>query len=179
MTNLRDPGSIFRPIRVGLIGFDQVTALHLVGLGDSFAATALDDGYGNRIACYQVHTIGVSSDRFRTEAGLLFEAQSTLTMAPKFDTIVVAGGHGILRPEVHDKVAAWILNRVNDTRRIGAVCTGVYALAATGLLNGREVTINWRFARRRAGSGATISPAENRPYEAIYSRRPILQRHRT
>ena len=164
MTNLRDPGSIFRPIRVGLIGFDQVTALHLVGLGDSFAATALDDGYGNRIACYQVHTIGVSSDRFRTEAGLLFEAQSTLSMAPEFDTIVVAGGHGILRPEVHDKVAAWILKRVNDTRRFGAVCTGIYALAATGLLNGREVTINWRFARDLARRFPRLKIDHRKPF---------------
>src|SRR4029077_7993568 len=68
-------------------------------------------------------------------------------VAPEFDTIIVPGGHGLLRPEVHEKVAAWILKRVNNTRRIGAVCTGVYALAATGLLNGREVTVNWRFAR--------------------------------
>ena len=57
------------------------------------------------------------------------------------------GGRGIRRPEVSDKVAAWILKRVNDTRRIGAVCTGVYGVAPTGLLNGREVTTHWRFAR--------------------------------
>src|SRR5260370_33853981 len=164
MTNLRVPGSIFRPKCVGLIGFDQVTALHLVGLGDSFAATALDDGYGNRIPCYEVHIIGTFSDRFHTETGLLFEAQSTLSMAPEFDTIVVAGGHGILRPEVHDKVAAWILKRVNDTRRIGAVCTGVYALAATGLLNGREVTINWRFARDLARRFPRLKIDHRKPF---------------
>jgi transcriptional regulator GlxA family with amidase domain len=147
MTTLRDPVSVFRPRCVGIVGFDQVTALHLVGLGDSFAATALDDGYGNRIPCYQVHIIGAFSDRFRTETGLLFEGQATLSTAPELDTIIVAGGHGILRAEVRDKVAAWILKRVNHTRRIGAVCTGVYSLAATGLLNGREATVNWRFAR--------------------------------
>jgi len=164
MTSLRDPRSAFSPKRVGIVGFDQVAALHLVGLGDSFAATALDDGYGNRIACYEVHTIGVFSDRFRTEAGLLFEAQATLSMAPEFDTIVVAGGHGILRPEVCDKVAAWILKRVNNTRRIGAVCTGVYALAATGLLNGRDVTINWRFARDLARRFPRLKIDHRKPF---------------
>src|ERR1700719_1586090 len=164
MTNLRDPVSLVRPQRVGIVGFDQVTALHLVGLGDSFAATALDDGYGYRIPCYQVHIIGAFSDRFRTETGLLFEAQATLSTAPELDTIIVAGGHGILRPEVHDKVAGWILKRVNDTRRIGAVCTGVYALAATGLLNGREVTINWRFARDLARRFPRLKIDHRKPF---------------
>jgi len=121
--------------------------LHLVGPADAFVAAALDDGYGNRIPCYEVHTIGVFSDRFRAEGGLMFEARETLSTAPVLDTIVIAGGRGIQRPEVSDKVATWILKRVNDTRRIGAVCTGVYGVAPTGLLNGREVTTHWRFAR--------------------------------
>ena len=147
MTSLRDPSSIFRPKRIGLIGFDQVTALHLVGSADTFVAAALDDGYGNCIPCYEVRMIGVFSDRFRAEDGLTFEAQATLSSAPVLDTIIIAGGSGIRRPEVSDKIAAWILKRVNDTRRIGAVCTGIYGVAPTGLLNGREVTTHWRFAR--------------------------------
>jgi len=139
--------SIFRPIRVGLLGFDEVTALHLVGLADAFVGAALDDGYGNRIPCYEVHTVGVFSDRFRAEDGLMFEVGETLSSAPVLDTIIVAGGNGIRRSEVSHEVAAWILKRVNDTRRIGAVCTGIYGVAPTGLLDGREVTTHWRFAR--------------------------------
>jgi transcriptional regulator GlxA family with amidase domain len=147
MASGRDPASVFRSKRVGLIGFDEVTALNLIGPADSFAAAALDDGYGNRISCYEVHTIGVFSDRLRTENGLFFQAQHTLSSAPEVDTIIIAGGHGVLQPEIRDKIATWILKRISDTRRLGAVGTGVYALAATGLLNGREVTTHWRFAR--------------------------------
>jgi transcriptional regulator GlxA family with amidase domain len=145
--SLSDRASIFRPKRVGLVGFDDVTALHLVGSADTFIAAELDDGYGNRIPCYEVHMIGVFSDRFRAEDGLMFEARATLSNAPVLDTIVIAGGRGIRRPEVSDKVAGWILKRINATRRIGAVGTGVYGVAPTGLLNGREVTTHWRFAR--------------------------------
>ncbi len=141
------PGSAFRPKRIGLVGFDEVTALHLVGPADSFIAAALDDGYGNRIPCYEVHTLGVFSRRFRAEDGLTFEARATLRGSPVFDTIIVAGGRGIRRPEVSEKVAEWILKRVNVTQRIGAVCTGIYGIAPTGLLDGREVTTHWRFAR--------------------------------
>src|SRR5207248_5456940 len=126
------------------------TGLHLVGPADAFVAAALGDGYGNRIPCYEIHTIGVFSDRFRAEDGLMLEARETLSTAPVLDTIIVAGGRGIRRPEVSDKVAAWILKRVNDTRRIGAVCTGIYGIAPTGLLNGREVTTH-RSEERRVG----------------------------
>lgn len=147
MASSRDPASVFRSIRVGLVGFDQVAALNLIGPADSFSAASLDDGYGNRIPCYEVHTIGVFSDRLRTENGMLIQAQHTLSAAPELDTIIIAGGCGALGPEVRDKVASWILKRLKDTRRLGAVGTGVYALAATGLLNGREVTTHWRFAR--------------------------------
>lgn len=147
MAPSRNPASAFRPIRVGLVGFDEVAALNLIGPADSFATAALDDGYGNRIPCYEVHTIGVFSDRLRAENGLLFRTQHTLSAAPELDTIIVAGARGILRPEVRDKLASWILKRIKDTRRLGAVGSGVYALAATGLLNGHEVTTHWRFAR--------------------------------
>src|SRR5437588_7392326 len=125
MTNGRDPLLAFRPKSVGIVGFDQVTALHLVAPADAFAAAALDDGYGNRIPCYEVHTIGVTSDRFRTETGFLFQAQHTLNAAPELDTIVIAGGRGVLRTEVTDKISAWILKRINETSRLGAVGTGV------------------------------------------------------
>ncbi len=164
MKSLSDRASVFRPIRVGLVGFDEVTALHLVGPAGAFAAAALDDGYGNRIPCYTVHTIGVFSDRFRAEDGLVFEAQATLSAAPVLDTIVIAGGRGIRRPEVSDKVATWILKRVNDTRRIGAVCTGVYGVAPTGLLNGREVTTHWRFARDLARRFPRLKIDHRKPF---------------
>ena len=164
VTDLRQPASAFRPKRIGIIGFDNVTALHLVAPSDAFAAAALDDGYGNRIPCYEVCTIGVTSDRFRTEGGLSLAAKTTLSSAPELDTIIVAGGTGILRSEINERVATWILKRANDTRRIGAVCTGVYGVAATGLLNGRNVTTHWRFARDLAQRYPRLKVDHRKPF---------------
>jgi transcriptional regulator GlxA family with amidase domain len=134
------------PKRIGLIGFDRVTALHLVGPADAFSAAALDDGYGGRIPCYEVWTVGIESKRFDGESGVAFTALTTLNDAPEFDTIIVAGGSGIRADGVSDAIASWILLRAGSTRRIGAICTGIFGLAPTGLLDGRDVTVHWRSA---------------------------------
>jgi transcriptional regulator GlxA family with amidase domain len=134
------------PKRIGFLGFDGVTACHLVGPADILTAATLDAGYGNRISCYQICVIGLGSEAFQTESGVLFKAQETLQTAPDLDTIVIPGGDRLRRTKVNEKVSDWILARANQTRRIAAICSGIYGVAPTGLLDGREVTTHWRFA---------------------------------
>jgi transcriptional regulator GlxA family with amidase domain len=70
----------------------------------------------------------------------------TLQTVPELDTIVVPGGNGLRQTETSEKIADWILTRANRTRRIAVISTGIYGVAPTGLLDGREVTTHWRFA---------------------------------
>lgn len=55
-------------------------------------------------------------------------------------------GEGLRRAAINEKISNWILARANRSLRIAAICTGIYGLAPTGLLDGREVTTHWRFA---------------------------------
>jgi transcriptional regulator GlxA family with amidase domain len=139
------------PKRIGFLGFDGVTASHLVAPADTFAAAALDGGYGNRISCYQICTIGLTPGPFRAESGVIFNPDETLQTAPELDTIVVPGGEGLRQSAINEKISDWILARANRSRRIAAICTGIYGLAPTGLLDGREVTTHWRYASDVAG----------------------------
>jgi transcriptional regulator GlxA family with amidase domain len=41
----------------------------------------------------------------------------------------------------------WIVDRHRRGTPVGAMCTGVFTLAATGLLDGRRATTNWHFTR--------------------------------
>ena len=67
--------------------------------------------------------------------------------APQFDTIIIPGGKGLRQSETRQQAAAWLKSQARHTRRIASVSTGIYALAQSGLVDGRNVTTHWRFAR--------------------------------
>jgi transcriptional regulator GlxA family with amidase domain len=154
------------PKRIGFLGFEGVIASHLVAPVDTFAAAALDGGYGNRISCYQICTIGLTLEPFRAESGMIFKPEETLQTAPELDTIVVPGGEGLRQSSINEKISDWILSRANRSRRIAAIGTGIYCLAQTGLLEGREVTTHWRHAS---------DAAQRFPNLRIDTRRPLVK----
>ncbi|MEO7723865.1 MAG: DJ-1/PfpI family protein [Chthoniobacterales bacterium] len=140
------------PITIGLVGFDGVVASHLSLPVDVFAAAALEDGFGGRIPCYKLRIIGLTTRPFRAESGMIFHPQDSLDSAPSLDTIVIAGGSAARRLEIWEPLPEWLMSRAYETRRLASICTGIYALAPTGLLDGRAVTSHWRSAsdlRRR------------------------------
>ena len=134
------------PKRIGFLGFDGVAASDLVESLDVFATAVLDGGYGNRISCYRICIIGLTSECFRAESGIVFRPDGTLETVSELDTIIVPGGDGLRRSSVNERIADWILTRVKETRRVSAIGGGIYGVAPTGLLDGREVTTHFRFA---------------------------------
>ena len=151
------------PKRIGFLGFEGVTASHLAGPADTFAAAALEDGYGNSISCYQICTLGLASEPFRAESGMIFNPEETLRTAPDLDTIVIPGGKGLRDSEVTERISDWILTRAKRTRRVAAIGTGIYGLAPTGLLDGRQVTTHWRFASDVAQRFPKLRMGHKRP----------------
>jgi transcriptional regulator GlxA family with amidase domain len=135
------------PKRIGFLGFEGVAASNLTGVADVFAAASLDGGYGNRISCYHISIIGFTSECFRAESGIAFSPDSTLETVSELDTIVIPGGSGLQRSLVSEGIADWILVRTNQTRRVATIGTGIYGVAPTGLLDGREATTHWHYAR--------------------------------
>jgi len=135
-----------KPKRIGFLGFEGVAASNLTDAADVFAAAPLDGGYGSRISCYEVCPIGCRYECFRAELGIALRPDSTLETVAELDTIIVPGGHGLQRSLVNETIADWILARVNQTRRVAAIGAGIYGMAPTGLLDGREVTTHWHYA---------------------------------
>jgi len=133
--------------RIGVIGFDGITALDLTGPAEVFAMARLDDAGGATHPAYEVVTLGLTGRPFTAESGLTFKPRHTLETSPDLDTLIVPGGCGLRNPRTNARIAGFIRARAPRIRRIASVCTGIYGLAATGLLDGRRVTTHWRFAR--------------------------------
>jgi len=136
------------PKRIGLIGFDAVVAIDLAGPADAFTYAELPGGQNGARRCYEVVTIGLSNRPFVAESGLVFVPQKSFKNAPPLDTLVVPGGSGLCKPQIVKPIAAFVKARAKSTRRIVSICTGVYGLAETGLLNGRKVATHWAHARK-------------------------------
>ncbi len=135
------------PRRIGIVGYEKVTALDVVGPAEAFAMAMRETGKGTFERCYDVSIVGLNRQPFAAESGIVFQPGTTFAAAPKFDTLLVPGGSGLRVPHVCQKVASWVAGRAEETRRVVSVCTGIYGLAATGLLDGRRVTTHWRYAR--------------------------------
>jgi len=63
------------------------------------------------------------------------------------DTLLVVGGAGVEGDlgALDPAVLAWLRDWAPRVRRLGAVCTGAFALAAAGLLDGRRAVTHWQW----------------------------------
>ena len=135
------------PKRIGLIGYNGVVAIDLAGPAEVFGSAKIGEPEQQAKPCYEVITIASSNRPFVADSGLTFKPQKTFQNAPPLDTIIIPGGVGLQDSGICGSVSAFIKKQAGRTRRIASVCTGIYALASTGLLSGRKVTTHWRWAR--------------------------------
>jgi transcriptional regulator GlxA family with amidase domain len=138
--------------RIGFLAFDGVQALDLIGPADAFASDAFqalarepDSDLPPRP--YEVVIVGLQGKRFTASSGIVMRANATIPTNVRLDTLIIPGGAGLRRPGVAEYAAKWITSRAPHIRRVASVCTGIYGLAATGLLDGRKVATHWDAAR--------------------------------
>ena len=142
---LRDVATVRK--RIGILLFDQVAATDLMGPAETFCQSTISANNGSDVSCYRVVTIGINTKPCRTESGIMVRPKVDIRHAPVLDTVIVPGGSGIHELKLKWEIVKWLSHRAADTRRIAALGTGLYALAATGLLDGRHVVTHWRLAK--------------------------------
>ena len=135
-----------RPKKVGLIVFEQVAAADLTGPAEVFSRANISGGNGCESSCYNVLMLGITAQPCRTECGIVVKPHTDLASAPALDTVIIPGGTGIRDEKVTNKIAKWLNHRSSTTRRIATLGTGIYPLAATGMLDDRQVATHWRYA---------------------------------
>lgn len=129
-------------IDVVLVAFDGAEAIDVAGPASVFAkAEHLRPG------TYRLHTASPTGGTVRTNAGLTLAGFLRLDELPsRIDTIIVAGGEeaGVRAAIADHELGAWLSRVAPCVRRLASVCSGAFALAAAGLLDGRRATTHWR-----------------------------------
>lgn len=132
--------------RIGFLGFEGFATLDLTGPLEAFAAADVDaNPAGERR--YELIVIGLGGRSFASESGVTFKADCTNKNVPRLDTIIVPGGAGARNADTARTIANWLNAQPNDLRRVVSVCTGIYPLAISGMIDGCQVTTHWRFTR--------------------------------
>jgi transcriptional regulator GlxA family with amidase domain len=134
------------PHEVVVLALPQPMAFEL-GLASTFLGGAVDAG--DR-PLYRVRVATLDGGPVRTSGGYSVLPEHDASILDTADTVVIPGIHvssalpgGRLPEEVAD-----VLRRAAERSRLVAICTGSFALAAAGLLDGRPATTHWRYAER-------------------------------
>jgi transcriptional regulator GlxA family with amidase domain len=129
------------PANVVLVTFEGAEAIDLAG-----PASVFSKAEQRRPGTYRMHVASPSGGTVLTNAGLGIVGTRKLEDVPSdIDTLIVVGGdEAPMRAVIREKrLGAWIAEVAPRTRRIASVCSGAFALAAAGLLDGRAATTHW------------------------------------
>lgn len=152
------------PRRIGFVGYNDITALDLVGPMEAFDSANAHCERG--APAYSFVVLSHKGRPFVSEAGLKIAADASFSDAPPLDTIIVPGGRGLRLSADVAPIAKWLKSRSRRVRRLASVCTGIYALGEAGLMDGRRATTHWHYA----ADVARRFPAIRLEPDAIYIR---------
>lgn len=121
--------------------------LDIVGPLEAFDTARIETPDQGSAQAYDVVIAGMTGKPFVSSSGISFVPHVSLRTLMPVDTLIIPGGSSVrLDPATTLCISSWIRSNAKDIRRIASVCTGIYALAPTGLLDGKRVTTHWQYA---------------------------------
>lgn len=96
---------------------------------------------------YRFAVAAVDAGELRATGGVRVMADGDLRLLANADTIIVPGWRGVESP-VPEALCLALQSAAARGCRILSICSGVFVLAAAGLLNGKRATTHWRYTER-------------------------------
>jgi transcriptional regulator GlxA family with amidase domain len=126
--------------------YDQFTALDIIGPFNMLA-------YGPQV---QPVFVAATSEPVAADVGTpRLLPDLTFEQCPNPDVVVVPGGPGSRRIAELQPLIEWLRAVHPGTQYTTSVCTGAFALAAAGILDGLKATTHWASLERLAEYGVT------------------------
>ncbi|XKH61797.1 GlxA family transcriptional regulator [Halomonas sediminis] len=91
---------------------------------------------------YRWFTLSIDGEPISASDGLKVTPDVAITVPLALDMVVVCGGIGPARAVQREHVI-WLQGQARLSRRLGGICTGSWALAKAGLLDGYETSAHW------------------------------------
>ncbi|MEA2450249.1 MAG: hypothetical protein QOG63_2181 [Thermoleophilaceae bacterium] len=93
---------------------------------------------------YRIELVAPTAAPIRTNSGLtLVPHRAVSELRGPIDTLIVAGGSGVVRACEDERLVAWVARAAKRARRVASVCTGAFMLAEAGVLDGRRAATHW------------------------------------
>lgn len=122
------------------IGFILEDGFQVMGLAALSAFEFVNSELGQEV--YRLTVMSENGGGVRSSLGIRVE---TVPLAEPPDTLMVLGE---LQPRpITPALRAYIARAGKESRRVAGVCTGAFALAEAGVLDGRRATTHWAHAR--------------------------------
>lgn len=117
--------------------------------------------FANLAAGEKLYDISVLSEHGGLVASSLFTSVDTQAFKKAdFDTVLISGAMD--RSSASDGVHSFLVDAAANSRRVGALCVGAFALAEAGLLDNRRATVHWARAKEMRDKFPAIRVEEDR-----------------
>ncbi len=148
---------------VAILALPGVQLLDVAGPLDVFAQANVEAGQ----ASYVLRILACESGPIRSSSGAQLLPDWVVGEEDEaIHTLLVAGAPNIEQLVLPARVLAWLGEVAVRSRRYGSVCTGAFALAGAGLLDGRRLTTHWAAAQALA----RMLPSATIDEDALYVR---------
>ncbi|KPU60969.1 helix-turn-helix domain protein [Pseudomonas fluorescens] len=125
---------------VGFLLLDQFTLISLASAVEPLRMANQLSGQ----ELYRWHTFSPGGEPVWASDGVPITPDASWNDPWVTDTVIVCGGVGIQNVVTREHIA-WLKALARQSRRLGGICTGSWALAKAGLLDGYECSVHWEF----------------------------------
>ncbi len=162
-TNGADQGSNVKEWptrRVAVLALPGINLTTLAGPVDVFtlASQYLSRSGKRHSPAYELQLLTQDASPLATTSGFPIGGGNPWKNASfPIDTLLVVAGSDVVQSRLDPEMLTWLRTRLADTRRIGSICAGAFALAEAGILDGRQATTHWQLADSLASKYPKIS----------------------